>query len=376
MLEDILVVFIIGLLIKNLNIITGFLCIILVYKYVNEKLNTKLKFHIVNDEHGMNESIVLEAKLNNQYNTLFMLDTGYAGPPVLSSTYLSIQKKCVQGTVLQRYRQSLKHIKQGVTDDERHRAIDLLLQDGRCQAFTSGCTMKLVGIGSVVEQQADMLLCPMVSFKNCFGLFVKTKNSYKVDADVLVTNPLPSSVNILTCDYLTHSLPTMIDMYNQNLCLNMSNLQTLAVEGTFSKIPIKLVGGAFVVPIEIGDIEIEVTVDTGAPGPVCLGKSAASKIKKYWKGKTPRKILQKGVNGEEICSDILFSSLVIAGIEFEEVGVFLNNKNIEDVDGYIGLGVLKSLDILMLSTNIGFRRSGIPPRTDFSFATQGECKND
>ena len=374
MLEDILVLLIIGLLIKKLNFVTGALCILVLYVYIRDKLNNKLKFHIVNDENGMNESIILEAKLNNKYDTLFMLDTGYAGPPVLSATYLSIQDKCRRGTILQRYRSSLKYIKGGVSDDERHRAIDLLLQDGQCQAFTSGCTMKLVGIGSIVEQQADMLLCPMVSFKNCFGIFVNSKNSNKVNADVLVTNPLPSNVNILTCDYLTHSLPTMIDMYNKNLCLNMSNIQTMAIENTFSKVPIKLVGGAFVVPIKIGDINIEVTVDTGAPGPVCLGKNAASKIKKYWKGETPRKITQKGVNGEKICSNILFSCLEIAGIEFEEVGVFLNDRDIDDVDGYVGLSVLKSLDILMLPTSIGFRKSGIPPKTDFSFASKGECK--
>ena len=221
MLEDILVLLIIGLLIKKLNIITGTLCMLVLHVYIRDKLNNKLKFHIVNDENGMNESIILEAKLNNKYDTLFMLDTGYAGPPVLSATYLSIQDKCRHGTILQRYRSSLKYIKGGVSDDERHRAIDLLLQDGQCQAFTSGCTMKLVGIGSIMEQQADMLLCPMVSFKNCFGMFVNSKSSNKVNADVLVTNPLPSNVNILTCDYLTHSLPTMIDMYNKNLCLNL-----------------------------------------------------------------------------------------------------------------------------------------------------------
>ncbi len=375
MLEEIVIIIAIILVLKNISFITGLLCVILVYIYIQHKLSTTIKFNIVNDDNGMNESIILEAKLNNKYNTLFMLDTGYAGPPVLSSSYLAIQDKCTKGTVLERYRKSLKLIKKGITTDQRHEAVDSLLRDGKCQAFTSGCTMKLVGIGSVVEQQADMLLCPMISFKNCFNWFVTTKNSYKVDADVLVTNPLPTSVNILTCDYLMHSVPTLIDMKNQNLCLNISSLNTMVLESTFSKIPLKMIGGAFVIPIIIGEVEVEVTVDTGAPGPVCLGKNTLKKLKKYWKAEKPRRIIQKGINGEEICSDILFSTLEIAGIKFEEVGIFANNKNVDDVDGYIGLGVLRALDILMLNDSIGFRKSGLSPRKNFDFASIGECSS-
>ena len=58
-----------------MNIITGFLCIVLVYKYVNEKLNTKLKFHIVNDEHGMNESIVFQFEEAEHIWLYFQYDT-------------------------------------------------------------------------------------------------------------------------------------------------------------------------------------------------------------------------------------------------------------------------------------------------------------
>jgi len=373
MIEESLIILLLILTLKKISLLTGIICFIVVSVYIRNKFSTTIKFHMVKDENDMNEAIILEAILNEKYNTLFMLDTGYAGPPVLSSSYLHIQHKCSYGSVLQRYRKSLKLIRKGISEDDRNNSINKLIMDGKCQSFTSGCTMKLVGIGSVVEQQADMLLCPMISFKNSFGFYVKTKNSQKVDADVLVSNPLPTSVNILTCDYLMHSLPVLIDMKNELLTLNMTNLHLLSEEGTFIHIPLKTIGGAPVIPIVLGGVELEVTVDTGAPGPVCLGKNSASKLEKCWKSKNSKKILQKGVNGEKICSDIYYSSLTISNIHFDSVGVFSNNKNVEDVDGYIGLGVLRSLNLLFLPNSIGIKKSGLDPRQSFNFASNGDC---
>ena len=51
----------------------------------------------------VNESLVLDGELAGE-PTLFMLDTGYAGPPVLSSSYLAISHKCNSGSVEQRYK--------------------------------------------------------------------------------------------------------------------------------------------------------------------------------------------------------------------------------------------------------------------------------
>jgi len=376
MVEELIFAIILVLVFLKISWITGLVCLTCAILYLKQKLSTTIQFHIVDDHNGMNESIILEARLNNTYNTLFMLDTGYAGPPVLSSSYLSIQDKCETGNVLYRYRSSLKLIKNGISEDKRNETINHLLKDGRCQAFTSGCTMRLVGIGSVVEQQADMLLCPMISFKNTFGWYVTSKESSKVDADVLVTNPLPSSVHILTCDYLMHASPTLIDMRNQILHLNMSTIYLSSIFHTFHIIPIKMVGGAFVISANVGGIQLELTVDTGAPGPVCLGKEASYRLKKCWKPEQDRKILQRGVNGEEICSDVFYSSFNIGSLNFEKVGVFANDTNVDGVDGYVGLGVLRAFDLLLLHTGIGFRKSGMLPKTSFKSASLGTCNLD
>ena len=133
-----------------------------------------------------------------------------------------------------------------------------------------------------------------------------------------------------------------------------------------------MVGGAFVIPIQIGDEVIYCTLDTGAPGPISIGKQSIHKIKKC-KRPSNKKVQQGGVNGEQICSDILYSSANVCGIEFPEVGIFANDMNVDGVDGYVGLGLLRALDILILSDRIGFRRSGKSPNLNFSGASVGKC---
>tara|TARA_B100002051_G_scaffold274689_1_gene316462 strand:+ start:660 stop:1811 length:1152 start_codon:yes stop_codon:yes gene_type:complete len=331
-----------------------------------------LKLNRVNDSRGMNESLILEAKLNG-IETLFMLDTGYAGPAVLSSSYLVVQEHCRKGNVLKRYRDSIDRLRQGVKDDDRHRMIDQLIRHRECQSYTSGCTMTLAGIGSVVEQQADMLMCKPLMFKNTWGRFVAPSSPSKPKADVLVTNALPVSVNILTCDYLLHSSPALIKMKRQTLELFLSPLVVDLIRYTFVFVEARMMGGAFVIPIVLdGGETLKVTMDTGAPGPICMNKNAISKLKTCRRPQ-PKKVTQKGVNGEQICSDVLFVSASLAGIHLDEVGIFVNDMNAEGVDGYVGLGVLRALDILITPSQIGFRKSGLHPLQSFAGAVDGMC---
>ena len=337
----ILLVLIISLKTTATTVLSSILLLMILYKL---NMTTVIHFDLASDENNMNEAIVLSAKINQIHKTLFMLDTGYAGPPVLSTSYLHLQDKCSKGTVNDRYKNSIAQLSNNtVSEDEQNIAIRNFLSDGICQTFTSGCTMQLVGIGSSVQQQADMFLCPVVEFKNKNGLFVSKKDDKKAQADVIVTNPLPNSIHILTCDYLVHNSPCLIDMKNTSITLNIDNIYSAYLKASFSFIPSHMVGGAFVIPVVVGSETFMVTVDTGSPGPLCLGKDASERLK-MCSFKEKRKITQIGVNGEEICSDILYSDIYINSIYFEEIGIFSNNVNVNGVDGYIGIGILTIKD--------------------------------
>jgi hypothetical protein len=43
---------------------------------------------------------------------------------------------------------------------------------------------------------------------------------------------------------------------------------------------------------------------------------------------------------------------------FEDVPIFANDKPTEQVDGYVGMAVLRAFDILITSNSIGFHTNG------------------
>lgn len=329
-----------------------------------------LRMHLIGDA---NETLVLDGRLAGR-DALFQLDTGYAGPPVLSTTYLSLNEDArarisAQPNVVARYKDTLSNIQAVPGEAERARAVDAFLRHSGCDAYTSGCTMRLMGIGSIVEQQADMLLCDALRFANVDGRFVAPKSGGGREGrgDVLVTNPLPSSVHILTCDYLLHMAPCCLSMRDATLELNMSQARHFAVASSFRTAPLVVVGGAPVIDVRIGMEDFRCTVDTGAPGAICLGLDAAPRLTACVN--RARSLRQRGVNGESICSSVVVASASIVGLEAPDAVVLVNDTRVDHTDGYVGMGFLRAFDILLTHTHIGFRLSGLPAKRVHDFPT-------
>ena len=123
--------------------------------------NKTYKLNILNPD-GLNEAIIIETKLGYK-SFLFLIDTGYAGPPVLSRNYLAVRDNDLLN-LKDRYNDIMQQMN-NVQEDDEHRALNEYINKCGCLPYTSGCTMKLMGIGSTMEQQADMLMCPMLRIK-------------------------------------------------------------------------------------------------------------------------------------------------------------------------------------------------------------------
>lgn len=311
----------------------------------------------------MNESLLLEADLAGR-KTLFLIDTGYAGPPVISTTYLALDD--ASGMPLgERYGHITRQLARGIDANAHHRALHEFLQRKRCVAYTSGCTMRLMGIGEVSEQQADMLLCEALRFRAMDGTMNRPRSN--IDADVFVTNRLSQSIHILTCDYLVHASPALLDVGGGRLRLFVPPEEALLLRARMTMHPLRLSGGAFVVPIDVGGATFQVTVDTGAPGPVSLGKEASKRLRTCVReGKA---LHQEGVNGERVCSEIIQTDMNFCGHAVGDVPVFVNDTSVEGVDGYVGMGVLRAFDMLVLAEGIGFAPNGLALRSADTYAS-------
>lgn len=358
------------------NTAIGCLVFAIVVVLMKRKYN-RFRAHLIAID-VVNESLVLEGELAGE-PMLFMLDTGYAGPPVLSSSYLAIGHKC-RGGVAKRYHHAVELLEAGVSEDARNEAIDAFLNRSGCLAYTSGCTMRLMSIGATHEQQADMFMCNMLKLSTVYDAFATPKRaSSDAHADVFVTNPLPTSVHIITCDFLIHSSPALISPAHQLLHLNMSTAEEAIERVRMTMQPVAMSGGSFVVQLTLGGEPFRCTVDTGAPGPVCLSSGASARLRSCQRNHNDTRVLrQAGVNGEQVCSELITTSMNFCGRAFENVPVFVNNSETEQVDGYIGMGVLRAFDILISPTGIGFAQNTLRMRSLDEYrsaAAPGKCDN-
>jgi hypothetical protein len=346
----------------------GFLVFALVLLLSRQGRTVRLVLAADDDGH---ETLVV-AGTGAYRDALFLVDTAYAGAPVLSTSYLATLAEgtsgLLRGSVEARYRAAVRRLRQGVAADARHAAL-ARVRHTTCRAFTSGCTMRLMSIGTIAEAQSDMLLCPPLRLGAARA---------DVDADVFVTHPLPTSVHVLTCDYLLHRAPCVLAIAAGTLHLRLSNVEVATMAPGFRFFAARFVGGAFVVDMLVGDAPMRVVVDTGAVATLSLGRTAAKRLRTCTRGAPPRRTAQAGVNGEEVCSDVLRAPVRVGGVEatgvidLGVVDVLVNEGEVEGADGYVGLGLLRAVDLWLEPGRIGFRRNGLAPRSSMA-TVEGAC---
>lgn len=316
------------------------------------------RLHLVEDEMG-NESIVVTATIGG-LQTLFMIDTAYGGAPVVSTSFLSVQETCGVGDVKSRARRCLDKMRTTVTDGDRSNAIvQRLLRKTNCRSFTSGCTMRLMGIGETSENQADMLLCPSIRIDG-------EEDVDPVQADILVSNPLRGTPHILTMDYLLHRSPC--SLYMRRGALVFYDQTTYG----FRPLVTSMMGGSFVVVMTVGGAPMKIVLDTGASITLSVSSTSLDKILKCAVDNPPKRIRQRGVNGEEVCSDILLAEVSVGSFAMGTIPILANDTPVQGSDGYAGMGLLRALDMRFEPNRVSVRPSGLPVRASRGH-TEGTC---
>lgn len=325
---------------------------------VLRRASEDVSVHLVADENG-NEALVVSGVISND-PMLFMIDTGYAGPPVLSISYMA-QGGVASGTIAQRYAAAAKNLRTTSTG-EKNAAVNAFLRKNACRTYTSGCTMNLMGIGITRQSHGDMLLCNSL----------RLSDHPTFSSDVFVTNMLPLSVHILTMDFLLHRAPCVLMPRKGWMRFGVWDP---VLRASFAFQTPKFVGGAMMVVMQVdGHPEpLRIIVDTGAAAPLSISnRTAAENIARARERTQPLKTYQHGVNGEKICCDVYNSDVRIGPHVVRGVQVFLNSTTSNsESDGYAGIGLLRAFDLWISRNEIGFRASGLPPRT--SAVSQGSC---
>ena len=325
---------------------------------------------LVRDERG-NEALVVSASVGGIRPGLFLIDSAYAGAPVISTAYLALSLPSrfhwTGRSVSEEYARATRALHESTSlTDVRHRAaVRNLLSTGKFRSFVSGCTMRLMGIGETSEAQADLLVGAALRLHGA-----RPHSNDGVDTDVYVTNALPGSVHILTCDYLLHRAPCILRPRAGKLLFGSDASYQ---RRSFERFQAEFVGGAFCVPMEVGGTTMRIVVVVAAAAALSLGRSAAKRLRAC--STTGTMATQIGVNGERVCSEALSARVRIGrhALDAPDVEVFVNSGEVEGADGYAGLGLLRAVDLWMTPEEIGFRPSGLPTRR--SGATRdGKCE--
>lgn len=297
-----------------------------------------------------------------------VLDTGYAGPPLISMPVLCSENgKSSDALHLHRAVQ-----KSGSPSEQKqYKTLRRFMSDNACVSFTAGCRVDLMGISSSESVTSEMILAPPIELQSTTGEWVLAKAHAGLPiADVLSTTSFPT-LHIMTLDWLRQVGPCCIMPSRNVLLIGMTPAETIQMRPSFTTVTHEMSGGAFVATIKVGGVDMRMTIDTGATSFLSLGASAASRIRSCTS--VSKKVEQFGVNGEVVCSEVVNADLQFAG-HVLSVPCFMNDTDLPDVDGYVGAALLCAFDLLILPNELMARKIADVDRAMLdSVSAPGSC---
>jgi hypothetical protein len=289
--------------------------------------------------------------------TLFLIDTGYAGPPVLNTDFLASGHGFSGATE--------RDIDKRLTDlrvsRRGHRAaVDKFVAAVSGMEFTAGCRMNLSGITNSMQKHSDLLLVPPILFQGVTNRpHIPSASSNIPKADVMVTNSMESTPHILTSDYIRHRAPCLLQISRRRVRWCLSYSEFLAACIYMSKAKTHFIGGAYAVDVTVGKHTFTCLMDTGSESGLTLGRHASERLDEYTN--TAKRVRQSGIGGQTDCSPLVSCRVKLGPHEMADFPVVLSSTDHPMVDGYVGMGLLRSFDIMISKTDVFFAPSGLLP---------------
>ena len=283
-----------------------------------------------------------------------MLDTGYAGPPVVNTSALAAEEDAVRKLGSERrwnrldVRRRAAYVYAG--GNSRIASAVRFGKKSGCVLYTSGCTMRLMSIGSTNERRANLLLCPPAAAMPLgTDRLPVTSPHNAIDAQVWVSNVLPHTPHIYTMDALRHDAPVLISAKKGKVQFLPRPLpRRWCAKHGFWPAHASLEAGSFMVPCTVGGVKGHFTVDTGYGGTAALSSVFAARIDAARMTCTGQTLTQHGANGEAVSCKVCLLSFGIADVNVTgPVPMLVNSTPVDAADGYIGMGILRMFDMVV-----------------------------
>tara|TARA_B110000046_G_scaffold177225_2_gene203748 strand:- start:25 stop:966 length:942 start_codon:yes stop_codon:yes gene_type:complete len=261
-----------------------------------------------------------------------------------------------------------------MTPDDKRIALKGFMNDTHSHSFTAGCTTTMMGIGASTQMSSDMLLTHALVLEGPGGMMTTPRGcDASPPAEIMTTTDMPTP-HIITIDWLRQVGPCVIEPFLGRLRTSLPVAEVLRMTQSFCKLKTTMSGGAFVAQVSVGGEEMALTVDTGAGVTIALSSQAARRVRDCSRQRA-QKAIQHGVTGETVCSDVVRCPVAFGDHKLRDCPVFFNDSEVEDADGYVGAGLLKQYDILILHDALYVKKNGDASDLFVDDVTRGgECK--
>lgn len=288
----------------------------------------------------------------NGVPTVFFVDTGYAGPPVINPWHQAREESVIENIGEKKWTNMTT--RQRIEKCDETQGLLQLTDEGlsrfvnrhTCSTYASTCTMRLAGIASDTERVTDMVLCPELVPGSTSD---KSRGNHP-EADLLVSMTMKGVTHVLTLDYLQSHVKFRIDRFNGgSRTARLSLGSGLTVPPNWKQLKTKFIHGVFAVSLNVKADGTSFkqgwfTMDTGSSAPLVVNKSFVEE-NSLPSSLRDRFVQQRGVNSETTCAKVLRSvtiqALTADGASISAAApVLLNDTNTMGVQGYAGLELI------------------------------------
>jgi hypothetical protein len=269
---------------------------------------------------------------------IFLVDTGYGGPPVLNTWHFRRQQRATPAaTMSQRLEQVLAVRLSPLADSGGASAPEQL----GCTPVPVQCPVRLAGISSVEVNHLNLSQCPLSPSPGNKMATLETPR--------MVVMHIPRVPHILTLDYML-SFGGMV--LRPGVPLRLGPVGDLK---GWRRLRTRATHGVYTVRIRVGGADGWFTLDTGSSFSVVAGHTFASQGGVKLSGPPDGHVGQRGMNGERTCGDIYKSQPIQLLCEPPHrdievrTPVVVNSTDTYGVDGYVGLELVRALGGVAMS---------------------------
>lgn len=283
--------------------------------------------------------LVVAARIGGR-DVLMQLDTGFSGPPTLHAAFLGCDSG--SGSVLDRYGHCLARPNGG------EHALTEFAQQAQCTAYAGGCSTTVhTATRAAVEDHARLWQCGCIQLQSTDGYVCVRRKA----ADVILAKADVVAPHILTVDYMLDVAPSVLWMREEKweLC---RGVRAAWLRSVFRLERLELHSGVPVIKVLIGGRVRRLILDTGAGFAVLLSDADGVTL-------SGRRVGLQSIHKHATEAEVGTAQVHVASTTFDNVPVLVGAA-ISGVDGLIGLGLLRCLDIYIGRKHIGMRSNGNP----------------